>query len=70
MSLAIKNAHPRDADITFDPEPHIYTVKGEQGYTSVTTWVHQHFDGFDADKILDNMFKGKKWRILPISIME
>lgn len=60
IPLAIKNEHSRDKEITFDPEPHIYTVRGEQGYTSVTTWVHQHFDGFDADKIIDNMFKGKK----------
>jgi ATP-dependent exoDNAse (exonuclease V) beta subunit len=62
MSLAIKNEHTRDKDITFDPEPHIYTVKGEQGYTSVTTWVHQHFDHFDADKIIDNMMKGNKMK--------
>jgi ATP-dependent exoDNAse (exonuclease V) beta subunit len=60
ISLAIKNEHPRDHEITFDPEPHIYTIRGEQGYTSVTTWVHQHFDHFNADKIINSMMKGKK----------
>jgi len=58
--LAIKNAHPRDAAIVFDEGPHIYTVHGESGYTSVTTWIHSHFSKFDADKIIDSMFRGKK----------
>ena len=49
--LAKKNAHPRDQHITFDEGPHIYTVYGKQGYTSVTTLVHQHFPHFDADAI-------------------
>jgi len=49
--LAKKNPHPRDADITFEEGPHLYTVYGKQGYTSVTTLVHQHFPHFDADAI-------------------
>jgi len=53
--LATENAHPRDAFITFDEGPHIYTVHGQQGYTSVTTWIHQQFSHFDADKVIDNM---------------
>lgn len=60
--LATKNAHERDQYITFDEGPHIYTVHGEQGYTSVTTWNHSHFDHFDADAILDKMFAGKRMR--------
>jgi ATP-dependent exoDNAse (exonuclease V) beta subunit len=60
LPLSVKNVHPRDADIIFDPIPHIYTVCGEKGYTSVTTWVHQHFEHFDADKIIDKMMKGGK----------
>jgi ATP-dependent exoDNAse (exonuclease V) beta subunit len=27
----------------------------------VTTWVHTHFPKFDADAIIQNMFKGKNW---------
>lgn len=61
-TLAKKNAHPRDAFITFDEGPHIYTVHGEQGYTSVTTWNHHHFPKFDADSIIDTMFRGRKMR--------
>lgn len=55
--LANVNAHPRDQFIEFDEGPHIYTVHGELGYTSVTTWVHTHFSVFDADTVIENMFK-------------
>ena len=58
--LALENPHQRDAFIEFDEGPHIYTVHGEQGYTSVTTLIHSCFSDFDADAILENMFKGKK----------
>jgi hypothetical protein len=59
--LAKKNAHERDQYIEFDEGPHIYTVHGELGYTSVTTWNHSHFSHFDADAIIDKMMKGKNW---------
>jgi len=58
--LSNLNAHPRDAFITFDEGPHIYTVKGELGYTSVTTLNHSHFSHFDADAILDKMMRNTK----------
>jgi hypothetical protein len=59
--LAIKNAHERDVNITFEEGPHIYTVCGERGtYTSVTTWNHSHFSHFDADGIIDRMFSSGK----------
>jgi ATP-dependent exoDNAse (exonuclease V) beta subunit len=58
--LAVKHAHERDAFISFDEGPHVYTVHGDDGFTSVTTWIHSHFAKFDADGILDKMFKGKK----------
>ena len=61
-TLAKKNAHPRDEFITFDEGPHIYTVHGEQGYTSVTTLNHHHFPTFDANSIIDTMLKGRKMR--------
>jgi len=60
--LSNKNAHERDQHITFDEGPHIYTVHGEQGYTSVTTWNHSHFAEFDSDQIIDTMLKSKKMR--------
>jgi len=61
LFLAKKNNHPRDNFITFDEGPHIYTIRGDTGYTSVTTWNHSHFEHFDADKIIDNMMKSKNW---------
>ena len=59
--LSIIHAHSRDARITFDEGPHIYTVDGKQDYTSVTTWIHQHFSHFDPDAVIDGMMKGKNW---------
>jgi hypothetical protein len=53
--LAEKNRHPRDQFIEFDEGPHIYTVHGQQGYTSVTTFIHQQFEHFDADAVITNM---------------
>jgi len=55
--LAQQNAHPRDAQITFDEAPHLYYINGKGGYTSVTTWNHSHFGHFDADAIIDGMQK-------------
>lgn len=61
--LAMKNYHPRDADISFEEGPHIYTVKGDRGgYTSVTTFNHSHFSHFDADKIASGIVKKTQWK--------
>lgn len=54
------NRHQRDEHITFDEGPHIYTIDGDSGFTSVTTWVHSHFPHFDADKVIDKMFSSGK----------
>lgn len=59
--LANKNPHPRDKHITFDEGPHIYTIKGDSDYMSVTTWNHSHFAHFEPDKIIDKMMASKKW---------
>ena len=40
-----------DKNIIFDEGPHIYTIKGDSNYMSVTTWNHSHFAHFDPDKI-------------------
>ena len=55
--LALLNAHERDPYITFDEGPHIYTVKGDSSFTSVTTWLGSHFSHFDADAVIDKMMK-------------
>ena len=60
--LARKNAHERDSRIVFDEEPHLYYIDGStEGYVSVTTYVHSHFESFDADRIIANMMKSKRW---------
>ena len=66
--LASKNPHPRDAYIHFDEGPHKYTIQGINGvtaeteFTSVTTSVHQHFEHFDAKKVIAAMMRNKtKW---------
>lgn len=50
--LAQLNAHERDARISFDEGPHLYTVdnKYDKETISVTTLVHKCFPGFDAEK--------------------
>ena len=59
--LATKHSHPLDCHIEFDEPTHTYTIDGDNGYTSVTTWVHSHFSKFDADKIIDKMMSGRNW---------
>ena len=70
-ALAEKHPHPRDEYISFEEKSHIYTIyrdginqngrNGDSGYTSVTTWNHQHFEPFDEDRIIDRMMNSKKW---------
>ena len=58
--LEKENVHPRDKDIEFDEGPHIYTVKGKQDYTSVTTWNHSHFAHFDSEKTIEKIISSGK----------
>ena len=67
--LAGQTPHPRDAHIHFDEGPHKYTIQGVEGiiaetdeFTSVTKLVHQHFEHFDAKKVIAGMMRNqKKW---------
>ena len=58
--LSIQNTHPRDANIRFEEKNHEYTVCNEKGYTSVTTFIHKHFEPFDADAIIQNILNSSK----------
>lgn len=69
--LQEKNPHPRDKHVTFYDPTHTYTIDliDENGksfkddtFTSVTTWNHSHFSGFDADKIITKMMNSPKWK--------
>lgn len=59
--LQKRNPHSHDDHILFDEPTHVYTIDGDSNYMSVTTWNHQHFSHFDADKIIANMMKSPKW---------
>jgi ATP-dependent exoDNAse (exonuclease V) beta subunit len=59
--LALKNAHVRDQDITFQEEGHIYTIRGDKYYKSCTTWIKSFFEKFNADEIIDKMMKSEQW---------
>ena len=62
--LCIQNKHPRDKRIQFFEKDHKYIIDFEPKikYTSVTTWVHEQFEKFDADKIIAKMMSGKGWK--------
>ena len=64
MHLSKLNPHVRDKDIQFFEEGHIYIIYNNPNvkYTSTTTWVHNHFEKFDADKIIKKMMTGKSWK--------
>jgi ATP-dependent exoDNAse (exonuclease V) beta subunit len=62
--LSVNNAHPRDKHIQFFEKEHKYIIDLEPDvkYTSVTTWIHEHFEKFDADKIIKKMMSGSGWK--------
>jgi len=62
--LEIKNLHKRDNDIAFFENEHKYLInlEPEVKYTSVTTWVHEHFEKFDSDNVIHKMMSGVKWK--------
>jgi len=62
--LSLRNIHLRDKNIKFYENSHKYIILTDEtnSYTSVTTWVHEHFEKFDSDKIIDKMMSSDKWR--------
>lgn len=61
MLLSEKNPHERDNLIVFDEPSHTYTIGGESGYMSATTFVHSNFPAFDEDLIIERMRSSKNW---------
>ena len=61
--LKNKNTHPRDNLINFYSRGHKYEILNDRKskYMSVTTWNHKHFPKFDADAVIENIFKSKSW---------
>lgn len=62
--LSNRNRHPRDKHIQFFEEEHKYIIDLEPNvkYTSVTTWIHEHFEKFDADKVIQKIMSGTSWK--------
>ena len=61
--LSLENTHELDKDILFYEEKHQYKILSDPdtNYTSVTTWIHSHYEKFNPDKIIDKMMKAKTW---------
>lgn len=60
--LSSINKHPRDANIKFREDGHIYTIGNDSSqYTSVTTWYSSMFKKFDADQVIDSMVNSRNW---------
>ncbi len=54
--LAHLNNHPRDKNIVFFEEGHIYKIENiPENPISVTTLIHKQFPVFDAEKVVDKM---------------
>ena len=60
-TLHTKNAHVRDERISFIEEGHRYFIDGREGYTSTTTVVHDWFEPFDADSVIQKMMSSVRW---------
>lgn len=60
-TLQEKNKHERDKNITFNLTNHRYLINNEEGYTSTTTWVHNNFEPFNSDEVIDKMMKSSNW---------
>jgi len=59
--LSVRHPHPRDQDIEFQEEGHVYTIRGDRRYTSCTTWTKSFFEKFNPDAILDKMMSSPSW---------
>ena len=74
--LASDHKHPRDADITFKDDGHVYTMKGSTDNISVTTLISQYFSKFQpelmsklvARSILKNFDEAKHTQYIPLLV--
>ena len=62
MTLARINRHERDNHIHFDEPTHVYTIDGSsKGFCSITKCLTIICGHFDADAVISNMIRSKKW---------
>ncbi len=66
-TLQEQHPHVRDNDTLFQDEDdgvhggHHYTVLGQHDYTSVTTFIHEHFPDFIEKDVIFKMMNGRNW---------
>ena len=60
--LKEKNKHTLDERIKFQDKGHKYYIDGDsKDIVSSTSFIHQFFDDFDTDKIIQNILKSSKY---------
>ena len=57
--LSFANSHERDSCIQFKEDGHVYTIRGQTNYISITTFVKSLFDEFDADLTITKIIGSK-----------
>jgi len=62
--LSVKNQHLRDKNIKYLENEKQYLIIFDPNikYTSVTSWVYNHFEKFDSENIIKNMIKKNTWK--------
>jgi hypothetical protein len=62
QTLAVKNKHPRDANIRFYEPTHTYYINGSSDkIISCTGFIHSFFPHFNAKATIEKMMKSPKW---------
>lgn len=64
----LQNKHPIpefDPYVSFDEEEHLYTVYGMVHRSSMTSFVHSFFEGFDQEGTIKRIVRSARWRNNP-----
>lgn len=56
------NKHERDQYIEFEEENHVYTIKNNNDYTSVTTYISTLFEEFDSENVVNKIINSKNYK--------
>ena len=59
--LAVVNRHPRDVNIRFFEDDHVYLVHGRPSVGSVTGLIHQYAQHFDGHGVATRMIQRRNW---------
>ena len=60
-TLADLNAHPRDKNISFRADDHVYFWKGERVSRSVTQLIHEFAEQFCEQQVISSMQESSNW---------